>query len=85
MLEKAHPSNEKDVEALLKKARMLPEQQFLVMYETSLREPPTPEFFKKYMEVVKEVYPQVYEALAGKQSPAQFTNKLQRVSKWVQK
>jgi len=71
-IEKEKPKTKTELEKVLKKAVMTPQQRFVILYEKSLRVPLSTQEFHEYMELFRENFPKAYESLYGKKTPAKI-------------
>lgn len=69
---KAKPKTKEEWSKVLKKAVMTPQQRLLILYEKGLCEPLSAQEFHEYLKLFKENFPERYEKLYGKKTPAQI-------------
>jgi hypothetical protein len=71
VLAKEKPKSKSELEKALKKAVDTPQQRLIVLYETSLHRPLTDKEFHEYMELFRQLFPQVWKGLYGNKTAAQ--------------
>ena len=82
ILKKAKPpKNKKDLEKILTKIMLLPEQKFVVLNEATARGLLTPKAFQEYLELFKLFLPQHWKAMHGNKTPADITRDCKRQMK----
>ncbi|MGB9777977.1 MAG: hypothetical protein ACPLW8_01110 [Candidatus Bathyarchaeales archaeon] len=83
-LKREKPFTKAQLEAVLKKAVMTPQQKLVILYEKSLRMPLSTEEFQQYLTLFQENFPEAYKSMYGKKSPseivAQNLQQIKRVS-----
>jgi hypothetical protein len=84
-LEEAKPKNKTELQKVLKKALITPQQKFVILYEKGLREPLSTKEFHEYLELFKTCFPTVYKTLYGKKSPSQIVAECIEAQKQKQK
>ena len=81
-LKKEKPSTKAQLEAVLKKAVMTPQQKLVILYEKSLRMPLSTEEFQQYLTLFQENFPEAYKSMYGKKSPSEIVaQNLQQMKK----
>ncbi|MCL6579285.1 MAG: hypothetical protein K6T73_07860 [Candidatus Bathyarchaeota archaeon] len=81
-LKKEKPSTKAQLEAVLKKAVMTPQQKLVILYEKSLRMPLSTEEFQQYLTLFQENFPEAYKSMYDKKSPSEIVaQNLQQMKK----
>ena len=70
-LAKTKPKNKAELEKALKKAVDTPQQRLVWLYELSLHRPLTDKEFHEYMELFRQLFPQVWKGLHGNKTASQ--------------
>ena len=66
-------SSPQELNKIVEKVVLTPQQKFVILYEKSLREPLSPSEFTEYLTLLKDNFPALYKHLYGNKTPSQIT------------